>query len=888
MAQRAPYLMTVDELIRKLRTTKRGLSESAVLRRRASDGANILPSARRRGWWSVLGRQFSSPLIVILVAAAAVSYALDDRVDAHVILAAVVLNVVVGFIQEYRAERTIEALHRVVRYQALVLRDGVERLVASEDLVVGDLLRLRAGDRIVADARVMSATNLQVNEAVLTGEALPVEKIAKRLSGEETLADQRNMVFSGTTVVEGSGLAFVVATGVRTEFGRIITAVREAEEPPTPWQQRLNNFARFLTLLIGIVAIALFCLGMLTGRSFVEMFAVSVAIAVAAIPEGLAIGVTVVLVVGMRRILKRQALTRQLVAVETLGSTTVLCVDKTGTVTEGNMAVARVVTNNHDLEANPDALHAHAQDVAPSVSTLRLFRIGLLCNDAHIENEDASYEHRLITGSPTERALVLAAHAVGFTRTALEKEEPRLESLPFDSNRKYMLTVHRLKQGHMLYCKGAPEVVIGACRAIDRDGTAHPLDARRSAELLRRAEQLSREGLRVLAFAYAPVRSDELPEGQLPPLTFVGFVGLKDPLRPESAPAIARLQAAGIRVAMITGDHRLTAEAIARELGILSGRKTVVSGRDLATMTDEELQRRVADIAVYARVTAQDKIRIVKAWKARGEVVAMTGDGINDAAALKAADIGIALGSGTDVAKEASRLILLDDNVKTIAAAVEEGRIIFENVRKVTLYLLSDSFAAVLLVALSLIAGLPLALSAAQILWINLIADGLPNIALTVEPKERDVMREAPRSRKEPLVDTSGRRFIMAVSLFMGLFAFLIFAFVERASGDVVLAQSVTFLALGTTTLMYTFSLRNTFGTIFATNPFRNLWLCVAVAGGLGLQWIAVSWGPLQRFLGTSSRAWDYWPLVLIMVILVLTFVEATKLLLRPNQRKVH
>jgi Ca2+-transporting ATPase len=548
------------------------------------------------------------------------------------------------------------------------------------------------------------------------------------------------------------------------------------------------------------------------------------------------------------------------------------------------MAVARVITNNHDLEANPDVLHAHASDVAPSVSTLRLFRIGLLCNDAHIENEDASFEHRVITGNPTERALVLAAHAVGFTRQALEKEEPRLESLPFDSNRKYMLTIHRSKLGAVLYCKGAPEILIGASKTIDVDGKVQSMEAKRTNELLRRAEQLSREGLRVLAFAYAKLSSDDLPEGQLPPLTFVGLVGLKDPLRSESAPAIARLQQSGIRVAMITGDHKLTAEAIARELGIHTGRKQIVTGREIALMDDEELQRRVEEISVYARVTAQDKIRIVKAWKARGEVVAMTGDGINDAAALKAADIGVALGSGTDVAKEASRLILLDDNVKTIAAAVEEGRIIFENVRKVTLYLLSDSFSAVLLVALSLIGGLPLALTAAQILWINLVADGLPNIALTVEPKERDVMKEQPRLRSEPLVDRAGRNLIAFVSLFMGSFAFFVFVLVERQSGDAVLAQSVTFFALGATTLLYAFSLRNTVGTIFSSNPFRNPWLVLAVGGGLILQFLAITWGPLQSILGTTNRIWEYWPLTAMMVIFVLAFVEATKTLLQPNR----
>lgn len=878
------YALSVDEVFRKLRTGKTGLSNAAVFRRRAVEGSNILPDPPRRTWPGVLGRQFKSPLIGILIGASVISIALDDYLDAGVILAAVILNVLVGFIQEFRAERTIEALRRVVTYHAMVIRDGVERFISSVDLVVGDLIRLRAGDRVVADCRVINSNGLQVNEAALTGESIPVTKVTRNLAGDIGIGDRVNMVFSGTVIMSGEGMAVVVSTGLNTEYGQIVSAVRSVREAPTPWQQRLEAFSRSLTVLIVLAAMIIFILGLITGRPVTEMFAVAVAVAVAAIPEGLAIGVTVVLVVGMRRILQKKALTRQLIAVETLGSTTVLCVDKTGTVTEGNMAVARVVTNNHDLTTSPDLLHAHAQDVSPTVSTIRLFRIGLLCNDAHVENEDANLEHRVIVGSPTERALVLAGHAVGLTRTALEKEEPRISSQPFDSDRKYMATLHRGSNGPMLYVKGAPEILFEAATIIDIDGRQQPIDRIKKQELRRRAEQLSREGLRVLALACAALPQGTKAIGEnLPPLVFVGFVGIKDPLRPESAAAVKKLQRAGVTVAMITGDHRLTAEAIAKELDLPIGKGRIITGQELAALSDKELQKRIRDISVYARVSASDKIRIVKAWKARDDVVAMTGDGINDAPALKAADIGVALGSGTDVAKEAAKLVLLDDNIKTIASAVEQGRIIFENIRKVTLFLLSDCFSAVFLIAFSLIGGLPLALSAAQILWLNLVTDGLPNIALTVEPKERDVMLEPPRSRSEPLISRSGKTTIILVSFLTGAFTFFIFLLVNSSTGDTILARSVAFLGLGMTTLIYSLSLRHSHRSLLQANPFENRWLILAILAGIGFQALALSFPPLADILGTTPRAWAYWPLILIMIVFVLSFMEALKVLLTPK-----
>ncbi|USN53799.1 MAG: HAD-IC family P-type ATPase [Candidatus Nomurabacteria bacterium] len=878
---------STKDTIQKLRGSRQGLRSKQAQQRLKQYGPNVLPAAAGRTALQIWGRQFASPLMLLLIAAAGVSFALRDTIDAQVILAAVVLNVVVGFIQEYRAERTLESLRKVVTFDALVLRDGVERSVAAQDIVPGDVLVVRAGMRVVADARLLEVNDLQVNEASLTGESTPVEKIHSALDGHLGLGDQHNMLFNGTTVIAGSGQAIVVATGTSTEFGQIAQTVQNVKEDATPWQQRLQRFSRFITLVVLGVAAAIFILGAFTGRSLPEMFAVSVAIAVAAIPEGLAIGVTVVLVIGMRRILQQQALTRQLVAVETLGAISVLCFDKTGTVTEGNMAVVRVVTENHDLHASSDELHAHSKDVASTKSTVRLFKIALLCNDAHIENEDKALEHRLVTGNPTERALVNAAHALGLTRHALESDAPRVASIPFSSNRKFMLTVHHDAQGDVAYAKGAPEVILQATHAIDLDGKEVKIHNDRRRELLQRAETLSREGLRVLAFAYArlPDHKNDEPSA-LPQLTFVGFAGLKDPLRAEAKTAVQALQHAGIHAAMITGDHKFTAQAIAKELGLPIAAKHILTGQDLERLSDADLQKKIRGIHVYARVSAKDKIRIVKAWKALGEVVAMTGDGINDAAALKAADVGIGLGSGTEVAKEAAKVILLNDNIQTIESAVEQGRIIFENIKKVTLYLLSDAFSAVILVALSLLGGLPLALSAAQILWINLVTDGLPNMALTIEPKERNVMAEKPRPRSEPLLDQTGKIFVASISAVTGVLSFILFFIVLRESGNEILARSVAYAALGTTTLLYAFSLRHIRQGLFSGNPFQNRWLNLAVGVGLILQIGVLYWAPLQHFLGTTAIDWTHWKLIFVMNITVLLFIEALKLFVHSGKKK--
>lgn len=888
------YHFDSTQVLEKLQTSRRGLTAIEVAARMAAHGANVLPEERAPGPLALILRQLTSSLVYILLAAAAVSFGLRDFLDAQVILAAVILNVLVGFFQERRAQKTLEQLRRVVHFQALVIREGAELLVPAETIVPGDILVLKTGSRIPADGRIFQTADLTVNEAALTGESYPVPKIVKRFEGAVLLAEQSNMVFLGTTVAQGGGLAVVTATGLATEIGKIAVQLRDMEEDPTPLQARLRVFSRLLGTAILCIALALFLLGVLVGKPLTEIFTVSVAVAVAAIPEGLLVAVTVILTIGMRAILRQHALVRTLVAAETLGSTTVICTDKTGTLTEGEMSVVRIITESDDLGFDGRA-QTESFEKNDSASTRAALKIGLLCNDAHIEHEDQPLEHRLVVGNPTERALIFAAHAAGLTRHALEKDYPRLDAIPFDSERKYMVTLHRRPSGgNLVLIKGAPEKVLGACTSFDRDGAHHVLTEERRDQLLRMSDRMSREGLRVIAFAHRHVEKNIDTIVALPDpfanAIFVGLLAMKDPLRAGAADTIRLCRRAGIRIVMITGDHKLTAQTIARELGLPAENENILTGEELGAMADYELEKRISSVSVYARVTPKDKLHIIDAWQARGEVVAMTGDGVNDAPALRSANIGVALGSGTDVAQQAADVVLLDNNFRTIVAAVERGRVIYENIRKVVLYLLTDSFSEVIVIALALFASIvmadfPLPLLAAQILWINLVTDGLPNIALTLEPEEPEIMNEPPRDPKQDLMTGEMKWLVGTVSVVSAFAAFAAFLYYWKVVEDLVLARTVVFAALGIDSLFYVFSIRNLRHSLFRVSPFTNRPLLFAVAGGFLIQIVAIYAGPLQRILGTAPLGVNEWSMVAVAVVLVIASVEIVKAVFRSRQQ---
>ncbi|MDD5567169.1 MAG: HAD-IC family P-type ATPase [Patescibacteria group bacterium] len=886
------YNLALPKVFDLLKTRKTGLTNREVSLRQKQHGLNILPEGKKVTGLIVFLRQFKNSLVYILLVAAGISLLLEDLVDMYVILAAVFLNVIVGFFQERRAMKAMEKLRQIVKFQTIVVRDNEDKLVEVKELVPGDLVVLRPGDKIPADLRLIEASNLRINEARLTGEANPVTKTTQILGPDLVLADRVNMAFMGTIVIGGTGAGIVCETGLRTELGQIAKLIKETKEEQTPLQTKLDSLSRLIGGFILIVSLAILAIGLLVGHSFLEMFTTSVALAVAAVPEGLAVGVTVVLAIGMQRVLKKNALVRKLVAAETLGSTTVICTDKTGTLTEGEMRVVRVITNNHDLEAGHDKFKTHLQETGDQSSFLRALKIGVLSNDAIIENEYSDLKDWVILGNPTEKALILAGSQIGLNRRNLEKIQPRLDTIPFNSDRKMMMTLHRDTKVHnIVYLKGAPEKILEMSSLIDIEGKLHHFLPHQRERIRRRYEHLSNKGLRIiaLAFKFVPLEMKKLQES--PALyenfAFVGLMGIKDPLRQEAKETIALCQRAGISTVMITGDHRLTAQAIAQELGLPARAENILDGDGLGKMNNTELQKRVRNISVYARVTPRDKLRIVDAWQAAGEVVAMTGDGVNDAPALRAADIGVAVGSGTDIAKETANLVILDNNFKTIVAAVKQGRVIFENIRKIVLYLMSDSFSEVIIIAGALFLGIPLPLLAAQILWINLVGDGLPNMALTVEPEEKHIMDERPIRRQASILDTEMKTLIGTISAVTGIVTLGLFYYFWKTTDDLNLARTMAFTSVGIDSLIYVFSCRSLRVSIFKQNPFSNPWLIIAVLGGMLLQFAAVYLGPIQKVLQTVPLTLEHWLIIGAAVVFVVLFIELLKYLFL-QQKKVY
>lgn len=850
--------------------SKKGLASDKIFRLQEEFGRNVLARSKRLPGMFILLSQFKSTLIVILLVASGVSFALQHHTDAGVILAAVILNVVVGFIQEYRAERALEALQRVVTFTATVIRDGKTQSIRPTELVVGDIVKLSAGSKVPADIRLLEVDKLSANEAPLTGESLPVNKTAEALKSAVVITEKNNMVFFGTTIVGGSGMGIVVAVGENSEIGKIAMLLSKTRQDETPLQLKLKRFSKTIAWVILAVSVVLFVIGISLGTDFVQMFTTAVALAVAAIPEGLVVVMTVILALGMQRILKQKALVRKLVAAETLGSTSVICTDKTGTLTEGEMHVVRVLTEHHDVNIfGSETAGKHPESIFMAL------RYGLLASDAYIENPTDAIHGWKIYGNPTERALVSAAGKFGIFHDKIKDEFPRLDVVPFNSDIKYMATLHGHKDGNIIIIKGAPERVLQYTTYRHTEQKNIHLTAEAKHLLQKEYEKLSSEGLRILAIGYKKTDIEKFSnvDEQLQDLIFLGFFCLQDPLREDVKETIKQTQASGIKVVMLTGDHKLTAQAIAKELGLPSENRNVVDGPTLEGMTKEELDKKITQLTVYARVSPKDKLRIIDAWQRKGFVVAMTGDGVNDAPALKSADIGIALGSGTDVAKETAVMILLQNNFSVIVHAIEEGRVIFANIKKVILYLMSDSFTEVILISLSMFFGLPLPLLASQILWVNLVSDGLPAIALTFEKKEGEVMRDKPIPRKEPIFTKSMRNIIIAVSLTTAIAAGILFYGYMELTGDLARARTVTFLAVSLDSLIYAFSVRVLRKPIWRQNPFSNPYLIGAIILAFIVQMAAIYLPFFQRVLYTTVPQGVDWLVVLgFMLVGTLTF----------------
>lgn len=886
------HACTAEEAVARLETDpRRGLSSAQAVERRARHGANRLPQARRVPPWQRFLLQFHNPLIYVLLAAGVATVLLEDHVDAAVILGVVMVNAVIGFVQEGKAERALDAVRSMLAEHALVWRDGERHTCDAADLVPGDVVCLASGDRVPADLRVVRAHGLRVDESALTGESVPVDKSVEPQAAQTALADRHSMLHAGTMVAQGQATAVVVATGEGTEIGRIGTLVREVVTLATPLTRRLDHFARQITVLILAIGALTFAFGyFVRGLPMLEVFLAVVGLAVAAIPEGLPAVVTIVLAMGTRAMARNRAVIRRLPAVETLGSVSVICTDKTGTLTCNEMSAVRVMLPGRILRVSgagytPEgAVHEGERTVDgeedPALDALAA--CALLCNDARLaEAEDGSWR---VLGDPTEGALLVLARRAGLDTEARLRASPRIDAIPFESEHRYMATLHRDHDGHAsVLLKGAPERVLSLCRQ-QADGTPLDLDHWHA-----KVAEAAQAGERVLALARCDVATDTVAIARAditPRFTLLGLVGLIDPPRQEALVAIAQCQQAGIRVKMITGDHAVTAAAIGGSLGLRA--RDALTGEDIDALDELALQRRIEDVDVFARASPEHKLRIVSALQARGHLVAMTGDGVNDAPALKAADIGVAMGlKGTDAAREAADVVLTDDHFATIARAVYQGRVVFDNIKKSLLFMMPTNFGEAGVIVLAIFAGLALPVTAGQILWVNTVTAITLALALAFEPGEAAVMQHPPRAARAPLI-SGALAFRMAyVSVLMVAVTFAVFQW-ELARGHTLeqaRTASVNMLALGE--MVYLFNVRHFTAAAWGREVLTGNRVALWVSATLVVLQLAFTYLPaMQATFQTAALDLQTWGFIAVLALLKFLAVEAEKAFWRA--RGVH
>ncbi|MBM4338134.1 MAG: cation-translocating P-type ATPase [Deltaproteobacteria bacterium] len=874
------HQMTIQEVISTLKSDQnRGLSKAEAERRLAEYGPNELEAARRLSPWSMLGQQFKNILIIILIIAIVLSAILGHTVEAIAISVIMLFAVLLGFIQEYRAERAIEALKKMAAPTATVIRDGEEEDIPARDLVPGDILLIRTGDRISADCRLIEAVNLQIEEAPLTGESVPVEKQTATLEGGElAIGDRKNMAYTGTIVTYGRGHGVVVATGMLTEFGKIAKLLQSVETGKTPLQQNLDKVGHLLARAAIVVVLLIVALGFFRGQPFLEMLIFGIALAVAVVPEALPAVVTISLAIGVQRMVKRNALIRRLPAVETLGCTSIICSDKTGTLTKDEMTVRKVFVAGKMLEVSGSGYEPRGQflsngsEIQPFPQLTTLLSACVLASDAHLTREgDNGHWH--IKGDPTEGALVVAAAKAHLHRTELDRQFPRVDEIPFTSETKRMTTLHQSPHGIVAYSKGAPEVILDSCAGHLTEKGETALGIPEKETILLFAKQMAGEALRVLAVAQKPNANIESAEKEM---VFLGLVGMIDPPRLEAKGAVQVCKEAGIKPVMITGDHPLTAQAIARELGILSN-GAVVTGVKLEEMSEADLENKVESIDVYARVSPAHKLRVVTALQKKGHFVAMTGDGVNDAPALKKADIGIAMGiTGTDVTKEAAAMTLTDDNFASIVAAVEEGRGVFNNIKKYLMFLLSSNIGEICLMAAATLFALPLPLSAVQILYVNLATDGLPALALAVDPPEADLMRRKPRNPRTGIFTRPVITLMVVGGLWSAAINFGLFAWALNSGRSIEEAMTMTFVSLVLIQFFKAYNFRSDRNSVL-NRAFANKWLNLAILWEIGLLALVVYLPFLQTPFGTFSLPLTDWVIIIALAFTVSPVLEVVK-----------
>ena len=852
------HQFTSEEVLKHFSSTINGLSDREAEERVARYGPNEIRRDHEISPIKIFLAQFNSFIVYILIAAVFISLILQEYIDSVVIIAILIVNAILGFFQEYRAEKAIESLKKMAALQTTVIRDGRKMRISSSELVPGDVIVFESGDRIPADARIIEGYVLEVMESSLTGESHSVNKDPAPIDDTSTLGNMKNMVFGGTNVANGSGKAVVVKTGMDSEMGKIAESIESVEDDETPLQKKLDILGWKLGILTLVICAVIIAFGIFKGGNILEMLMVGVSLAVAAVPEGLPIVVTIALALGVKRMVKQNALVKRLPSVETLGCTTVICTDKTGTLTRNEMTVTKLFVNNTVIDVSGTGYEtageflSSGEAIDPSPAEL-LLRIGALNNDAALSGKKG------IIGDPTEACLIVSAAKAGLKGPILKEKFPRVHEIPFDSERKRKSTVHRADKGFVMYTKGAPDVVLNLCSTMDMGGEVSQLTDEAKKRIIETNREFASHALRVLAFAYKPLASgkdvDKLDENDL---IFVGLQGMIDPPREEVRSAIDRCKNAGIRSVMITGDYALTAEAIAHQLGIEGD---AVSGEELEKMNNETLKKAVKEISIFSRVNPEHKIRVVRALRESGEIVAMTGDGINDAPALKEADIGIAMGiTGTDVTKETADMVLLDDKYTSIIKAVEQGRGIYENIKKFVNYLLSSNLGEVLILFIAMIIGfrdssgaIVMPLLATQILWLNLVTDGLPAVALGVDPLRKGIMDVAPRSPDEPIITKSMALNIVIISVLMA--AGVLFLFDRFLSEGETVARTVAFTSLVMLEMVRVTMIRTQYRLSFFSNPF----LLGAITLSVLLQ-VAVVYVPVMNVVfKTTPLAPHHW-----------------------------
>ena len=859
------YSMTKEQVTEKLKSSENGISKAEAERRIKEYGYNEFEEKKGKTTLQRFVEQFKDFLIIVLIIAAVISGITGEVTDAVIILLIVVVNAIFGVVQENNAEKSLKALKKMAAPMARVIRDGDSIDIHSREIVPGDVVIIEAGKYVPADLRIIESSNLKIEESSLTGESVPAEKEDGIIEKQDVpLGDRKNMAFMSSMVTYGRGKGIVVGIGMNTEIGKIADMISKVEEEETPLQKRLAEVGKYLGIGALIICAVMFVIGVLNGRQVFEMFMTAVSLAVAAIPEGLPAVVTIVLAAGVQKMIKKNAIIRKLPAVETLGCASVICSDKTGTLTQNKMTVQKIFT-----------IEGFTDDIKHTAKTVE---IANYCNDTQIVEEDGKYK---TLGDPTETALVDIALKYDIDKRKMDQTNPRVDEIPFDSDRKLMTTFNKIKEGYQINVKGAPDILISRCRYILDNGNVRDINEKDIKQIKNANEKMAEDALRVLAAGYK-IESSIDKENAEKDIIFAGLIGMIDPPRDEAKDAVKLCKKAGIKPVMITGDHKTTAVAIAKDLGILDKDGRAVSGEELEKMSQSELENNVSNISVYARVSPEHKVRIVKAWKSRGKIVAMTGDGVNDAPALKMANIGAAMGiTGTDVAKEAADMILTDDNFATVVSAVSEGRTIYSNIKKSITYLLSCNIGEIIALFTAIILGWPEPMLPINILWVNLVTDSLPALALGMEPKEKGTMDEDPRDQNEGLFSKGLGLKIILEGMFIGAVTLFAFYYGWKSTGDEVVGRTMAFFTLSLSELVHAYNSRRQWKTVVFNKMFENKYLNLAILASSIIQFVVLFTPATIKIFKIALLDFSHADVVTLCVLSPLVVVEAGKFIVR-------